>query len=67
MKKVNKRIRNRRAGNGRELKREIRKGRVRDYGHLATFRKSCQCRDVRSGNVMLGVMRECDVGVGVQM
>ena len=26
-----------------------------EYWHLATFRKSCQCHDVRSGNVILGI------------
>ena len=32
-----------------------------EYGHLATFRKSCQCRDK-----LLGICWECHVNVMVQ-
>ena len=27
----------------------------------------CCCCNLRSGNMMLGVMQECDVGFGMQM
>ena len=53
MKKVNKRIRNGRAGNGRELEREIQKGRVQASSN---FKKELLVsRRKKPINVMLGL------------